>query len=691
MKISTDVDATCRYGTFSGADYSSMQDFDLSYGKIHEKSFTGLENGVYNYYIKCINSTYSASEPLETRVFLRVNPLVNAQISLSKEAPLNFGRTDVTLLTSRLVSGQPTLSYSFDSSAYNNLPLSGSEKIWKGYLIIPGEIGNAVLSFKFKANDLEGREGSEITKGGTYVVDTLKPQVIGNIEATGYDGKIKLEWHFDNEDYSKFNIYRSDNPNPGYSNFYKNVEKSPFEDTLVERGKTYYYRVSAVDLAGNEGDLSIEVYATALLSGLNNKTQGLSIDLVGKVDNFLTEINSVIEDSKRIKEGVSTKQETEKELFLKLEFDKQIDADILELNSLKKDVETYKLQDLSKEELEKKIDSLRLKLNIIKKKVPEGLTISSEGSKKEEITSEIIDETILEIYPEITDKQREQSLEQTLKLIEEHPLSIESHFYSLEILYLDGTNREFSFIKKIIESDFEEKDTDFFIEKIPKEVAETSSEIDLKNLDYKVLKEDPIFSFKTGTKEITYSIAKKISPSSLETTRLIFLSLANNNSEPFQITGYSILGPNKITYIGASIGILFILFLAFYLFYLRKHRHSELFFHVADLIKEAVSFLEKGDMQKMQGLYDSIKEDYANLNDKEKRIAYKQIEELNNKFLAMKIKKGLDDARVKKDEKEFFHLEKAYKNLPVKIQKEVDNFEAVKKDFAIKGGNNEKL
>jgi hypothetical protein len=102
-----------------------------------------------------------------------VNSLVSAKISLSKESPLKTGKVEVTLLTSRLISQTPSLTYSFDGIVYNDLPLYGSDTTWKGYLIISKNIEQGVVSFRFKASDLEGRLGQEITNEARVIIHNL--------------------------------------------------------------------------------------------------------------------------------------------------------------------------------------------------------------------------------------------------------------------------------------------------------------------------------------------------------------------------------------------------------------------------------------------------------------------------------------------------------------------------------------
>ena len=93
----------------------------------------------------------------------------------------------------------------------------------------------------------------------------------------------------DEEDIDEFKIYRSTSPGVGYTDFHTETENEPFRDRGVEKGKTYYYRVTAIDKAGNEASLSKEVYATVLLNEQStSSSSGLELRLRGRVDNFLT-------------------------------------------------------------------------------------------------------------------------------------------------------------------------------------------------------------------------------------------------------------------------------------------------------------------------------------------------------------------------------------------------------------------
>ncbi len=678
LRVTTDRDATCRYSTVSKG-YNEMEgNFDLTYGKLHEKSFTGLGDGIYKYYVRCLDVNGSL-EGRELEIILRVNSLVTGQIILSEEAPLKAGKTEITLLTSKIVSQTPSLSYSFEGIVYNPIGLIGSEKIWKGFLIIPKNLGEAVVFFRFKANDLEGRQGGDITNGGVYVIDTIKPKIISDINAVGYKGEVKLEWHLD-DDAEEFNVYRSTSPNPDYTDFYKTTDDSPFGDTSVDEGKTYYYKVAAVDGAGNEADLSKEVYATALLNNDSSVSSGLALELRGHVDNFLTETESVLSEIKNIRSTISIKQGSEKALFTDLKLEKEITDAESELNALKRDVDTYKLQDLTKEELNQKLNSARLRLNIIKRKVPESLIILGEESRTEGLGEGAIGELLLELKQDISEKEKEESIKQTIKIIEESNLEIQSIFYIVEIIYLDGTKKSISIVKRVISGGLERKENTFFVEIVPKDVAESVSDLDIGNLDYSIIKEDPILSFSSDTKNIIYSFNNQLSLSSLRAIKTGFVFIYEEEEIESKITGYYLLDLAKRSYIGILIGIVLIIALLGYFVYSKKNKNLK-FLPINKKIRTALELLKKREIKQVREIYSSIKEDYKNLEKKEKQKVYGKIEFLRNKILVFNIKRSLEHLETQKDKELFDILEKNYNKLPDKFKKEILNFEKIKKEM----------
>ena len=74
------------------------------------------------------------------------------------------------------------------------------------------------------------------------------------------NNSIKLQWYYEGEEIDKFNIYKSIEAGVNYVNLYKETTEKYYIDSAVNDGETYFYKVSAVDKAGNNGELSAEVH-----------------------------------------------------------------------------------------------------------------------------------------------------------------------------------------------------------------------------------------------------------------------------------------------------------------------------------------------------------------------------------------------------------------------------------------------
>lgn len=686
LKIHTNEDSHCMYDDDPGVHYDNMEfNFDLSSNLLHEKSFSGLSDGVYKYYIRCKDSGDHIGEELILN--LRINAKVKAQIVFSEQDPFKAGTYEITLITSKVVSQSPSLSYSFNNLVYNDLPIIGNDKIWRGYLIIPDDLGESLVSFKFKANDLEGRLGEEITSGNVFRIDTDRPNAINNINAVGYDGRIRVEW-FLYDDYDEFKVYRSESSNVDLTNFYKVVRNDYLDDTLVAKGKTYYYRVSAIDEAGNEADLSKEVYATALLQNITSKDiiDGLSIELLGKVDSLIREVDSVIGDVGEVKSNFNNKEESEKEIFSDLGLNKEIDDSVSQLNSLKRDIEKFKLQDLSKEELDKKLDSSRLRLEVITRKIPEDIILRESDSFNEEINEEEIREGMLEINNEIDESELSKSLKNTNSIIEESGLGISSSLSVIEVVYLDGTKKDFSLVKRDISAILERINDAYFLEIIPKNVIESASDIHVSNLDYEIIKEDPVIGFSSDTKQIIYNIPKKVSLGSLKEIKSVFVSLSENVKEESNIgvgvTGYFSLVEGSYQIYGIVLGIIIVVLLVGYFLYLKFKRNKPEDTNILNHIKIANKLIKEGEFEEVKGYYKKIQKDYKKLKKSEKKEIFSEVDIIRNKLLINEFVSGLDILEKTKDVKQFHKLNKIYNHLSEDYRSEISFFyEKIKEKF----------
>ena len=95
--------------------------------------------------------------------------------------------------------------------------------------------------------------------------DTTPPAAPSSLTGTSGDGVITLEWNAPSDnDLDGYLVYRSGSAFSDASGAQRvsgdaPIEQPVYDDTEVENGTTYYYRVAAVDEAGNESDLSSSV------------------------------------------------------------------------------------------------------------------------------------------------------------------------------------------------------------------------------------------------------------------------------------------------------------------------------------------------------------------------------------------------------------------------------------------------
>ncbi len=612
LRVYTNYMAECFYGESEFTLYG----FEGEYGFVHDAYLENLEEGSHEYYIKCSGSSESA---MEIRFATKVP--IYATLVLSESPPLKEGKYKINLKTSKTSLETPRLEYTFDGIIYKEIYLRGGEDRWEGDLIVPASVGETVCSFKFKARDLTGGEGTKIIGDSSFIVDTVKPAVINTITATGYLGQIKLNW-FSYENIKEFNIYRSESSPLDYTDFYKTSSKESFYDNDVEKGKTYYYRIAGVDEAGNIGDLSREVFATALLTNFSNANE-LNPSLIGKVDNQISEINLIINNARGISSSMESNNGKEKEIFKEIKLDKEIENSLAELNSLKRDVEGYKLQDLSLDGLNKKLDSAALRLNIIKKKIPENIIIKEEREVTRELGEGNIQRTILE-YSSNLELDNKKKISESLKTIKEKNVRIKGEVYIIEVLYLDGAKKILTLFREDISSDIGKDENLKLILVVPKSIAEKSSEMKIINLEYDVVKDDPVLAFNSDTKKIVYYLSKEISPSLLDDILIAPINV-REVEEPSKITGKFILEFGQ----GGSTGIIVLSVLALILMvYFLKIKREPSLKHVLEIIediKRSKDLLKEGKEEEALKLYADAKRRYRLLDKKEKDAVMESI------------------------------------------------------------------
>ena len=628
FKITTTSPVLCGYSEDNATSFELIAgNFDDNLETIHKKTITTtLLSKVHKYYVKCrpINDRTNPSAETTHFVTFTTSRPISAQISLS-ESSLKAGKYEITLQTSKIPASTPSLKYSFDGITYTPIVLYGSGNTWKGFLVIPSSLGEKVGLFKFDATDVEGRPGNEITKGNVFTVDTKAPPLITSIEASGEYGQIKLKWFFDeDEETNKVNIYRSESPNVGLTNLYKTIDndKEYYYDTNTESGKTYYYRISLEDEAGNRADLSREVQATSLLSETTTAT-GLAPLLIGSVDALLSEIELLETDIKNSDDMIGSLSETEKKYLKIFKITDNLQSAKSELTILKRNIEGYKLTDITKEILDGKLSSSRIKLNILKKKIPDTFTTIDSSENSFKLTDDILRKTILEYSPELSPNEIDKTIKNSLKSIEENNLQITSKINVFETIYLDGTKTTQSIIEHFLDGTLERAQNSKFILQLPSGSLNLNS-LSVKNLDY-TPEQEGLISFETDTKKITYTLDQKLDTQILEE---IAVSLIVFQEETISLTGYFL---SEIPEQG-SVFVIFLVFMASgligYLLYIKQQQKKEVSLDFLIKAQQVKTLQKEGKQEEADRLYDALKVEYISLSKDQKSKVFKEIKHL---------------------------------------------------------------
>ena len=148
-------------------------------------------------------------------------------------------------------------------------------------VIVPTLHNNEETTFRVIANMDEGNYVSlEYTSG--ISVDNLAPEIPSNVEGVFGDGIVSISWNVaaDN-DFAYFNVYRN-------SDAYSTTVESTYIDTNLPEIAEVFYQISAIDVNGNESDLSDAIGVLICINGDMNEDYTLNvIDIVLVMEHIL--------------------------------------------------------------------------------------------------------------------------------------------------------------------------------------------------------------------------------------------------------------------------------------------------------------------------------------------------------------------------------------------------------------------
>ena len=134
------------------------------------------------------------------------------------------------------------------------------------YRVVPGDnVANALITGRL--TDDSGNAAEWVDALGTVTLDTTPPDKPVRLRTIGRDKLLLLGWEKSTApDLAAYRLYRSMTPLSGYQEIVK-TEFNEYRDQGLMNGQSYYYKVSAVDRAGNESEHSEAVSGMPVAPG----------------------------------------------------------------------------------------------------------------------------------------------------------------------------------------------------------------------------------------------------------------------------------------------------------------------------------------------------------------------------------------------------------------------------------------
>lgn len=168
-----------------------------------------------------------------------------------------------------VMAGDPGCLATFDVGTLKAklLMVESPEGVYVGtYQVLPGDnIKEAIVTARLTDKSGNSSEWQDVL--GPVTIDTTPPAVPVGLRAKGADASAHLTWEANKEpDLAGYRLYRSLTPLSGFSQVIE-TEFAKAEDPGLVNGKAYFYRLSAMDRAGNESVPSAVISVTPVAPG----------------------------------------------------------------------------------------------------------------------------------------------------------------------------------------------------------------------------------------------------------------------------------------------------------------------------------------------------------------------------------------------------------------------------------------
>ena len=537
LTIDTDEISLCRYGT-GDAEYG---DLPIAMGTTHatRNQVTLLtQPGPQTYFVRCADVLGNAMA-VSRVVSFTAQQQPTATVSVAGDEPLRAGTYKVTLRADQPLASVPTLTARFTATgAEQGIGLTALDgDAWEGYLTVRDGIEDASVSFEFSGTAIDGTAGTAVTDGALVEIDAIPPGPIESITIQNTTNGIVLSWFtLDAEEGVEYLIYRADHEGVEYTDEHARSADRSFSDP-ASGARYYWYRVAAMDRAGNVGPLSAEVYCSSIDPAL--APSQLDALTLARIDDEILALQSLLTTADETISALETEANPFKSRIVS-------DMRLIDQAREARDDAASAIEELenakigsTKSEAESAITNARdvareTRTRLIRRIVPD----------QETETRQIIDERDIERnapYAIATRGDADAHLDAATELQDHITITLRAATFSL----WDWNNVEhpYTFVRKRVTLEQPVNDV-IIVETIPKSVAEDVDEVTF-SASPEVLERDPVVAWRFPVlqeEEYTYSIGRKASLDEVKKTRTIaYPAPAAAEPAPSGITGFALL------------------------------------------------------------------------------------------------------------------------------------------------------
>ncbi|MFH1400563.1 MAG: hypothetical protein ABIH41_03525 [Nanoarchaeota archaeon] len=546
LSLTTNEDATCKYGLQDQPFNLMPNTFANTGSRTHSQSMT-LPQGSHDYRVLCSDEAGN-SQTTAAKFIFSINLKPTASISISHDDPIKAGMYDVHVTTSEDVQYSPTLTYNFhDDGNMRAVSLMGSGTTWDGYLVIADENRDRIGTFFFNGVDKTGLAGTEITGGRLFIVDTKKPDTPLGLEIKEARQGLQLSWTYEGEDLRSFRIYRSEIGGVEKSDYLANTDEDTYLDRTVAKGGTYHYRISAVDTAGNEGELSGERWWLVADAGADRQAvqqvQRSTMDpmRVSRVNDGLRNLEKDRLDIEGAKYAIdSASDQAQIDVIAQLSLNTKVQTALSQMQTAIDGLTSLLESDLTDAEFEKQYTRTMLTADEARKGVVYKIVIKDKYDGLQTLSESDYMEPVSAVVASLqyTNKQKEEYLG-AVKDIQDG-ITVTLRIVTAEIHSLGGAPAStITLVRKTVTSSTPVADA-WIMETIPKSVAKSADDISFGQAPI-VVKKDSMVKWtipSLTTHSILYSLPGAVDMTSLKASRTIVLTPPDE---------YASAGPESIT------------------------------------------------------------------------------------------------------------------------------------------------